>query len=231
VGEVPGIATTSISLAPGIAYREPGSRSEDRVYLVLAGAGEIIAGGAEYRVGRETIAHFPPGWDVEIKAGGPGGMGILVVRQTLTGQDRQELLAYDAVSRTAYLKAFDECAPYGEAIKSARTVSRTLLPGGIVPRMAIGTVEAAGPDRVAPHRHPMLEQYFLGLEHNAITVIADDVRTPLGAYELLHIPLGSNHGAEVAEGCRLRYVWIDFFHDRAGQEWLKQHTPLAPSSA
>ncbi len=159
--EVPGIATTSISLAPGVAYREPGSQSEDRVYLVLAGGGEIIAGGAEYLVGRETIAHFPLGWDVGFKAGGPGAMGILVVRQTLTGEDREELLAYHAVSRAAYLKVFDECTPYGEAIKSARTVSRTLLPGGIVPRMAIGSVEAAGPDRVAPHRHPMLEQYFL----------------------------------------------------------------------
>jgi hypothetical protein len=228
---VPGIGTTSISLAPGIAYHEPGSQSEDRVYLLLSGGGEIIAGGAEYRVERETIAHFPLGWDVEIKARGPGGMGILLVRQTLTEADREELLTYHAVSRAAYLKAFAECAPYGEAIKSARTVSRTLLASDIVPRMAIGTVEATGPDRVAPHRHPMLEQYFLGLEHNAITVIADDARTPMGAYELLHIPLGSNHGAEVAEGCRLRYVWIDFFHDRAGQEWLKQHTnaPLWPS--
>jgi hypothetical protein len=72
----------------------------------------------------------------------------------------------------------------------------------------------------------MLEQYFLGLEHNSIIVIADDARTPLGARELLHIPRGSMHGAEVAEGCLLRYVWIDFFHERAGQEWLKQHTPL-----
>jgi hypothetical protein len=230
-GEVPGIGTTSISLAPGIAYCESGSRSEDRVYLILAGGGEIIAGGVEYRVGRETIAHFPLGWELEIKGGGPGGMGILVVRQTLTGEDRAELIACDPVSRAAYLKAFDECAPYGEAIKSARTVSRTLLPSDIVPRMAIGTVEATGPDRVAPHRHPMLEQYFLGLEHNAITVIADDARIPLGSHELLHIPLGSNHGAEVAEGCRMRYVWMDFFHDRAGQDWLKQHIPLAPSKA
>jgi quercetin dioxygenase-like cupin family protein len=107
------------------------------------------------------------------------------------------------------VRKFAECPTYGEAIKSAKTTSRTLLPKDVVPRMSIGTVETIGPDKVAPHAHPMLEQFFLGLEGNDIVVHADGAQTALGANTLLHIPLGSSHGAEVAEGKKLHYVWMD----------------------
>jgi quercetin dioxygenase-like cupin family protein len=91
--------------------------------------------------------------------------------------------------------------------------------------MSIGTVETEGPDRVAPHAHPMLEQFFLGLAGNEIVVQADGARTTVGPYELLHIPLGSSHGAEVAAGKKLHYVWMDFFRDREGLKWLETHKP------
>jgi quercetin dioxygenase-like cupin family protein len=126
------------------------------------------------------------------------------------------------------VKKFGECEAYHEAIKSAKTVSRTLLPKNIVPRMAIGTVETTGPDTVKRHRHPMLEQYFLGLENNNITVLSDSASTVLKENELFHIPSGSDHGAEVAEGNKLYYVWMDFFQDTKGMEWLKMHKPITP---
>jgi quercetin dioxygenase-like cupin family protein len=198
------------------------------VFLVLSGDGVITANGAAHQVKGETIAHFPVGWKVDVRAGGPAGLDVLVLRLTITPVDREDLSAHPDLNRVAYVKTFRECEPYGEAIKSAKTVSRTLLPKDIVPRMAIGTVETAGPDKVAPHRHPMLEQYFLGLEHNDITVLADDSRTALKAFELFHIPSGSNHGAEVADGHKLYYVWMDFFQDRKGLEWLNVHKPLPP---
>jgi len=228
-GEIAGIRSTTLSLAPGVMHREPASVEEDRVFLVLAGNGEITANGKGHLVTRETIARFPVGWSVDVKASGARGLDILVLRLTLTPVDRQDLVAHTDLNRVAYVKTFKECEPYGEAIKSAKTVSRTLLPKDIVPRMAIGTVETTGPDKVAPHRHPMLEQYFLGLEDNDITVVSDDTRTALKANELFHIPSGSNHGAEVADGRKLYYVWMDFFQDRKGLEWLNEHKPLAPA--
>jgi quercetin dioxygenase-like cupin family protein len=202
-GEIPGIRSSTVSLAPGVTHREPASAEEDRVFLVFAGNGEIAAGGKGYPVMRETIAHFPVGWSVDVKASGARGLDILILRLTLTPVDREDLAAHTDLNRAAYVKTFKECEPYGEAIKSAKTVSRTLLPKDIVPRMAIGTVETTGPDQVAPHRHPMLEQYFLGIEDNDITVVSDDTRTALKANDLFHIPLGSNHGAEVADGRKL----------------------------
>ena len=82
---------------------------------------------------------------------------------------------------------------------------------------------------MAPHAHPMLEQYFLGLEDNDIVVHANGAQTALGANTLLHIPLGSSHGAEVAEGKKLHYVWMDFFRDREGLRWLETHKPIPPA--
>jgi len=88
-------------------------------------------------------------------------------------------------------------------------------------------VETTGPDAVAAHRHPMLEQLFLGLQDNDITVTADAVTARLTAFDILHIPPGSNHGAQVGAGKKLHYVWMDFFMTKEGQEWLKMHKPVA----
>jgi hypothetical protein len=93
--------------------------------------------------------------------------------------------------------------------------------------VALGTVETTGPDAVAAHRHPMLEQLFLGLQDNDITVTADTASARLGAFDILHIPLGSNHGAQVVEGKKLHYVWMDFFMTKEGQEWLQMHQPVS----
>jgi quercetin dioxygenase-like cupin family protein len=228
-GEIPGIRSTLISLANGVLHRQPATAAEDQVYLVLAGNGEISAQGQTFQVKAETIAHFPVGWAVDIRAAA-AGLDVLVMSLMLTPPDREDLAAHTDLNRVAYVKTFKACEAYGEAIKSAKTVSRTLLPKNIVPRMAIGTVETSGPDQVAPHRHPMLEQYFLGLENNDITVVADGAEIPLNAFELFHIPSGSHHGAKVKEGCKLYYVWMDFFQDRKGLEWLNEHKPLTPAA-
>jgi quercetin dioxygenase-like cupin family protein len=228
-GEIPGIRTTALSLASGVPHRESPSVDEDRVYLVLAGNGNFIAGGKKYSVMRETIAHFPLGWDVDIEASSAQGLDILILYLTLIPADREDLSAHPDLSQAAYVKTFQECEPYREKIKSPKTISRTLLPKNVVPRMAIGTVETTGPDKVDAHRHPMLEQYFLGLETNDIVVVHNGTQTPLKANELFHIPTGSNHGVRVAKGRKLYYVWMDFFQDRKGLEWLNEHKPLAPA--
>lgn len=154
---------------------------------------------------------------------------MLRVRRDLTAADKLELQKYAANNAAPHVKRFSECPPYREAIKSPKTTSRTLLPENYVPRMAVGTVETSGPDRVGAHRHPMLEQLFLGLKDNDITVTADDARAHLPEFTLLHIPLGSNHGAEVEAGKHLHYVWMDFFAAKEGQQWLQMHQPMEPA--
>jgi quercetin dioxygenase-like cupin family protein len=155
----------------------------------------------------------------------------LRVRHAVSAADRAELKKFAANNAGPHVMKFSECPKYGEAIKSAKTVSRTLLPENYVMRVAMGTVETAGPDEVGAHKHPMLEQLFLGLAGNEITVIADGVRARLGPLSMLHIPSGSNHGAEVAAGKKMHYIWMDFFATKEGQEWLKMHKPVAAPKA
>ena len=229
VGEVPGIRASLVSLGPGGRHVEGRSDAEDKVYLVLEGRGAVVADGAPIPVGRQTIVRLPVGTDASLAADASSTLDVLVLRHALSDEDRKDLAAHPENQTRPYVRRFSECPTYGEAIKSAKTTSRTLLPKDVVPRMSIGTVETAGPDRVAPHAHPMLEQFFLGLDGNDIVVHADGGQTALGANELVHIPLGSSHGAEVAEGKKLHYVWMDFFRDREGLRWLETHKPNEPA--
>jgi hypothetical protein len=122
-----------------------------------------------------------------------------------------------------YFKKFTDCESYTEPIKSPQTTSRTILPNKIIPRVAMGTVETVGPDRVGAHQHPMLEQLFLGLTDNQTMVYADSAQIYFPEYTILHIPLGSSHSVSVKENNKMYYVWMDFFRDKKGEAWLKTH--------
>jgi hypothetical protein len=39
-------------------------------------------------------------------------------------------------------------------------------------------------------------------------------------------PLGFSHSVQVKEGAKMYYMWMDFFRDKAGEEWLKTHNAI-----
>ena len=119
-----------------------------------------------------------------------------------------------------YHRPYSTAPTYREAIKSPRTTSRTLLPPHIIPRMAMGSVHTTGPDTVAPHSHPMLEQLFVGLPGTRCRVRCDGVEEELVEGQVLHIPLGSEHGVEVDEGQVMHYLWLDMFLTKEGAQWI-----------
>ena len=146
----------------------------------------------------------------------------------LSEQDKKDMEEFpDKNKYNIYFTKFSDCQPYTEKIKSPNTVSRMVLPGDIIPRVALGTVKASGPDRVGSHIHAMLDQLFLGLAGNDITVRADGTSIKLGEFSLLHIPLGSAHGVSVEKNKQMYYLWMDFFLSKEGQVWLKTHKPVA----
>jgi quercetin dioxygenase-like cupin family protein len=138
----------------------------------------------------------------------------------LKAEDAEDL--EDFKSKLPYFVSYSDCKTYKEAIKSPKTVNRTLLPIGIVPRFSIGSVETSGPDEVGLHKHPMLEQLFLGLSGNDCIVQADGLEAKFGEHSLLHIPLGSEHGVKVEAGKKLHYIWIDLFRNREDMKWLSE---------
>lgn len=227
--EIVGVATDFISIVGPARHVELGDPGREVVWLFLAGTALATTREQPFAVARETIARSPAGWAWTIDVAADASVLALRIAKQLNDEDRRELdtAEYRKTNAGPYVRAFQECMAYSEAIKSAKTVSREILSQGIVPRMALGTVETTGPDQVGRHKHPMLEQLFLGLEGNDAVVTADDAKVAFPEHALLHIPLGSMHGTQVAAGKKLYYVWMDFFMTKADQAWLKMHKPLA----
>lgn len=198
------------------------------IFTFLDGRGTIHADYLSKNITPESIA-IPLNTMGSIKIEVPKGdkLSFLTFTKVLSQQDIQDQKHYPSESKyDLFFKRFEDCEPYTEKIKSPNTISRTVLPADIVPRVSLGTVEAMGPDKVGAHKHAMLEQLFLGLSDNDITVYADDTHTAFKQFSLLHIPLGSNHWVTVDKHKKMNYMWMDFFLTREGQEWLDTHKPL-----
>jgi len=227
---------TSISLLPGAIegvetnYYIQGEGTErsltrnprrGQVLFFSSGAGEVRAADQVFEFS-EVAAFLPPvNTPVLIRA---TSSALECLEILMDFQDHEIALL---PPRGPYFILYSQCEPYSEAIKSPRTVSRTIVPANTIPRFCMGSVETVGPDEVAPHAHPMLEQLFFGLPGNACVVTADDAEAALGERALLHIPLGSQHGVRVAEGNRMHYIWMDFFRHEEDLAYIQeQHKPI-----
>jgi len=154
-------------------------------------------------------------------------MHYIEIQKLLTTQDLVDTESFSYENRTNfYYRHFDDCEAYTEKIKSPNTVSRTVLPKGHIPRVAMGTVQTIGPDAVGAHEHLMLDQLFLGFAGNDVVVHADDKQVNFKEFSILHIPISSSHWATVDEGKNMYYQWMDFFLTKEGEVWLKTHKAI-----
>jgi mannose-6-phosphate isomerase-like protein (cupin superfamily) len=217
-GEVAGLCVLCRSVDSGGDAAIPPREGCARVLLVLSGRGTAATGGRSFVMdGGASVLVPAPGETVTLHA--ESSLGALELQWRVT---EAELGALTSGGATFFQRLADS-PPYKEAIKSPKTTSRTLVPAGVVPRFAAGSVHTTGPDAVGAHSHPMLEQLFVGLEGSQQTVTADDLTAELLPGDVLHIPLGSMHGVTVGEGRTLSYLWLDFFPDAAGMSWLENH--------
>ncbi len=194
------------------------------IYLFVEGRGEVIATNTVYDIVPETI--FLPNLveNFTVKVAKKNTLHYLKISCKLSPQDLVDLKELPTVNtQNIYYSKFEDCQAYTEKIKSPNTVSRTILNNKYIPRIAMGTVQTHGPDKVAAHEHPMLEQLFLGLAKNNCIVYADEAKVVFPQFSILHIPLGSRHAVSVEQNETMYYVWMDFFLDKKGEEWLKTH--------
>lgn len=228
--EVSGVHVEHIAISgkqPTLEQSKPGFRS---IYLFIGGSGNVVAQNKNYEIAPESIflpnavEHF------SIMSSNDNKLHYLKISCELSDQDLTNLneLPLENTQRV-YHANFSDCQSYTEAIKSPNTVSRTILSNEYIPRIAMGTVQTKGPDKVAAHKHPMLEQLFLGLSGNECIVYADDTHVDFPPFSLLHIPLGSNHSVSVDADKIMYYVWMDFFLDKEGELWLETHKVSADS--
>jgi len=226
-GEVQGMKLERVSV--NRRCTEPATDVFCDVYLVMTGHGTAIT--------KETGVRFGPGYVIRppwrspfsIEAGQNEPLQLLRIRISLTPEDVRYISTKPGNFGILYLKAISESPVYTEDIKSNKTVNRMILPEGMVPRFCMGSVETSGPDCVAEHVHPMLDQLFLGLKGCRCQCYAGDDHALLEENMLLHIPLGAKHRVEVDEGNLLAYIWLDFFLTIEGQKYMnEQHQVKDP---
>jgi len=222
--EVGGIKVDHITLTGDVVREEQMEKGYKFIYLFIKGQGKLVADKENYSIVPETIFLPNSVQSISINATKNDTLHFLKISSELTEQDIIDLKEFPKENiQNPYFAKFTDCKAYTEPIKSPNTVSRTVLPNKYLPRIAMGTVETTGPDKVDPHEHAMLEQLFLGLTDNNVVVYADDSKIDFPAYSILHIPLGSSHSVEAGKGDKMYYMWMDFFLDKKGEEWLKTH--------
>ena len=222
--EIKGIQVEHIAIRGERGIVEYAKEGYKTIYLFVKGRGEVLAANTTYEIVPETILLPNIAKNITIQTADNDTLHYVKITSQLTAQDQLDLKEFPATNtQQVYYAKFSDCQSYTEPIKSPNTISRTILPNKYIPRIAMGTVQTKGPDQVGAHEHPMLEQLFLGLSNNNCMVYADDAKVAFPQYAVLHIPLGSNHSVSVEKDEILYYVWMDFFLDKKGEEWLKTH--------
>jgi len=217
-GEVHGMETFFAELERGNSHVYQAEEKKLRILLFISGEGSIVEGDLRIQINEPGLFVS----DVLREFALEGGQRNLLYLEILMSLSEQDLADLNRVADSLpYHKANSECRQYHESIKSKHTISRMILPENIVPRLCIGSVRTTGPDEVATHTHPMLEQLFLGLRGNDVTVFADHEEARFIENDLLHIPLGSSHGVKVEHGKVLHYLWVDLFTHRSEMDYMK----------
>ncbi|MEN8230834.1 MAG: hypothetical protein ABFS38_21950 [Bacteroidota bacterium] len=221
-GEIAGVSVEYISIKGPSKMHEPAQSGFYDLLLSLGGAGTIQTTGRSVNIGSSHIARIPYNEQYTIGTEKDQEFHFLRIRKLLDDKDIHHITCHPANHETLYIKALNECPEYSEDIKSDQTVNRMILPEGMVPRFCMGSVETQGPDEVAAHEHPMLDQLFYGLPGCNCTCYADHEETNLSENMMLHIPLGSTHAVSVSEGEKLAYIWFDFFLTLEGEKYMNE---------
>lgn len=222
--EIKGVHVEHIAITDKKELLDYSKEGYKTIYLFVKGQGTVVAANTNYEIVPETILLPNIVEAITIKSAKNDTLHYLKISSKLTAQDLLDIKEFPVENtQKVYYAKFTDCESYTEPIKSPNTTSRTILPNKYIPRIAMGTVQTKGPDKVDAHEHGMLEQLFLGLSNNNCVVYADDAKIEFPQYSVLHIPLGSSHSVTVEKDQIMYYVWMDFFLDKKGEEWLKTH--------
>ena len=94
--------------------------------------------------------------------------------------------------------------------KTPITTSTMWLQKNILPGIIIGGVSSRGENKVPFHKHPKIEQVFISLSNNQAKLVIDGLHVDFHENEVIHIPLGSEHGVESSNQGMINYIWLDF---------------------
>jgi len=219
-GEVEGVKIEFIAIRGAAQIKEEALKNKYDVVLLLEGEAIIETLDKKYNIRANSTARLP--YDKKYVIRSDNGAHFLRFRKDIDKQDIRIISKNLNEHSEMFIRTLDDCPVYTEDIKSSKSLNRMILPEGKVPRFCMGSVETEGPDQVAEHEHPMLDQVFLGLNGCKCTCIANGKRKLLTENMILHIPLGSKHSVYVADGDKLAYIWFDFFLSLEGQKYMNE---------
>lgn len=221
-GEVEGVKIEYFAMKGGGQVEESPSNDKYDVLFLLDGEAIIKTGDKKYNIRTKTIARMQYDQRYLIYSKSEKGVQFLRFRKILDKSDIGIISQNMHEHSEMFIRILNDCPVYTEDIKSSKSLNRMILPEGRVPRFCMGSVETEGPDLVAEHEHPMLDQVFLGLNGCRCTCIANGKRRLLTENMILHIPLGSKHSVYVADGDKVAYIWFDFFLTLEGQKYMNE---------
>ena len=221
--EIPGAAANHVTVPAGKVFSLPADEAHYHIFILIEGKCTMQSGSA--------LAEFSQ--RVTFVPAPEEAMTLTAHTNTQLVEILWEITPEDVKLRGDYGTAFPVVQPYATSIqyvdpnKSPKTISRMMIPHKIIPRFAIGSVESYGYDLVKPHSHPMLDQFFFSFPENQMLLIINGEKIPMGGNEIVHIPLGADHGVEVVGTDHMHYMWIDFLPDNeAGLKRLdERHKP------
>lgn len=219
-GEIKGVKIEVITLGGNHCIKEVASADRYDVLYLMDGKVTIDVSGEKYNMATNCIARLPFNMPYVISAKKKTRAHFLRLRKSMDKNDLEVISENSVEHSKIFIRTFEDCPVYTEEIKSSKSLNRMLLPEGKVPRFCMGSVETDGPDEVAEHEHPMLDQLFLGLKDCRCTCRADGKSKLLTENMMLHVPLGSKHAVYVTGGEKLAYIWFDFFLTLDGQEYM-----------
>lgn len=217
-GEIPGATVYYHTMLAGDKVFYQASPEVLKTFLHMDGVIKIRQKGTDREFNQTASYVADPKEDIELIS--VTCSHFLEIQWKLEPQDQEFLKE----NRTTFplVQIYSECEQYRETFKSEKTISRSIIDHHALPRFCMGSNEAFGPDRVEPHAHPLLDQFFFSFPENDVNLLIDDMVQPYEGNTLIHIPLGSNHGVEILEGGKMHYVWIDFIINPQGVEYLDE---------
>lgn len=208
-GEIPGTRAMHHIIPAGSSLTFPANVGYYHIIVLICGEADFVAAGSTYHYNERVT--FVPGLDQELVVHAKDKVNLLEVQWDCAEEDAALIEEYKTVY--PYAQAYKTSIQYTDPNKSEKTISRMTIPHRVIPRFAIGSVETYGVDLVKSHAHPMLDQFFFSFPENDMFVMINGEPIPMKGNELMHIPLGADHGVDIPEGKHCHYMWIDFLPD------------------
>ena len=203
-GEIPGAAVYHYSLPAGEKLCFEGQNGFIRIFFLCGGAATFSAEGKDFTYSEKAVFTAKPESKIQISI--LEEASLLEIRWELNDEDLAELAGSDAFP---FSEPYAEALQYRDPFKSETTISRAIIKQAMIPRFAMGSVEAKGDDLIGQHAHPLLDQFFFSFPENDMNLLIDCRIFPMKGNMLLHIPLGSNHGVLCLGEQKAHYLWID----------------------